>query len=113
MTERLKTLASDTLTPMNKFYIKQTLMTVLATNTAQDSVFVDTLVHWYIADVITACTTKQDLYHLLPKPLHKYVSDVIVNPQEDEPQQATTLKQKHSEALEHIHIRLTEKLLEE
>ncbi|AUR82536.1 coil containing protein [Vibrio phage 1.152.O._10N.222.46.E1] len=104
---------SDTLTPMSKYHIKQTLMEVLATSTTFGSVNIDGLIHWYISDVLTASSTKQTLYHLLPKPLHQFVVDYVVNPQEDEPEEAMELKLKHAEAMESINVRLTEKLLEQ
>lgn len=113
MIERVNLRSSNVLTPNDKFHIKQTLMETLATSITHDSVNVDGLIHWYVADVLTSATTRQDLYHLLPKPLHQFVSKHVVNPQEDEPTKAQELKRKHAEAMEHIHIRLTEKLLEE
>ncbi|APC46071.1 hypothetical protein HYP06_gp048 [Vibrio phage vB_VspP_pVa5] len=111
--ERVRPLVSDTLSPQHKFHVKQTLMEVLVTSITKDTANVVDLMHWYIADVLTAASTKKQLYHLLPKPLHQFVDEYVTNPQEDEPAEALELKQKHAEAMEHIHIRLTEKLLEE
>ena len=74
---------------------------------------IDAKVHWYISEVITACNTKYDVYHLVPKPLHQYISNFVMNPQEATPTLAKELRDKHSEAIDLIHIALMEKILEE
>ena len=68
---------------------------------------------WFISAVITKCRTKYDVYHYMPKQLHKYVMDFILNPQENTPIDAKKLVEQYPEAIEAINIRLTEMMLEE
>lgn len=102
-----------TLSPNDKWHLRVLLFNTFSEDRVQDSYAICPVIHWYFAEVITECRTRHDVYHLVPKPLHKYVSDFIVNPQSDTPQKAKDLMEKHSEAIDLIHVKLMERLLEE
>ena len=101
------------LSPDDKWHLRVQLFNTLVNEKADGSYVMEPLIHWYFADVITACNTKYDVYHLVPKPLHQYISNFVMNPQEATPTLAKELRDKHSEAIDLIHIALMEKMLEE
>ena len=109
MEHNSRVIGDDTLTPKDKYWIEQDIISALSHTSAK----MEYTVYWYLADILNRCYTKRDVYHFMPIQLHRYILTYISTPNADEVRKVFPPQTYHKTALEFINIRLTEMLLEE
>ena len=109
MENNSRVIGDDALTPKDKYWIQQCILTALSYN----AYCTKPSLNWYLADILNLCDTKQDVYDYMPIQLHRYIEQYIVTPKVGEVRKVLPPQAYHKKALEFINIRLTEMLLEE